>query len=100
MAPKNMGNKLSIDPQKFFDGILKRMMRGKLKLRVYVAKSLIRFGFLAYRTTTKFSLLLRRREYLSDRICKNVQIYKNAVFVECCLLGLMVTFSSLLCCFP
>lgn len=64
MMCKIPANKVSIEPAKFFDGVLTTSARGKQKLRVSVAKTRIRSDFLTYRTPYQFNLLLGRYEDL------------------------------------
>lgn len=65
MLYKILASKLSTNPTDFFDGVLPKSMRGKLKLRVSVAKSRIRCDFLTYRFLKEFNLLLGKYEDLS-----------------------------------
>lgn len=73
MMFKIISNKLSVNPTDFFDGALTRSVRGKLKLRVSVAKTRVRSDFLTYRTLGDFNLLLGKYEdmsRLSVQVCK------------------------------
>lgn len=73
MMYKILSRKLSINPEDFFEGMLTKSVRGKLKLRVSIAKSRIRSDFLTYRVLKEFNLLLGKYDdlaRLSVHVCR------------------------------
>lgn len=76
MMFKILTKKLNNDTEEFLDGELTRSVRGKLKLRVPVAKSRLRTDFLTYRTLTELNLLLGRYD---DIMSMSTHIWSRAI---------------------
>lgn len=76
MMFKILSGKLSIRPIDFFGAPLTRTVRGKLGLRVPMARSRVRANFLTYRSIKELNSLLNNDELLCYSVASWVTLFK------------------------
>lgn len=75
MMYKILANKLNINALEFVDGMLTRSVRGKLKLRISIARTRVRSNFLTYRILKDFNLLIGRYDDLASLSARTFRTY-------------------------